>query len=640
MVAAAGGCGPAHPPAGAPRSVLLIVIDTMRGDRLGCAGDPRALTPTLDRLAARGVLFADATTPAPITLPAVTSLLTGLYPPHHGVRDNGVFTLDPSRETLAERFRAAGYRTGAVVGSAVLAPDRGLRRGFETYDADFETPYPLYNPVLEPYREEFTGTRRRADRVTEDAAELLRGFGDAPFFLLAHYFDVHMHYDPPPGFAHRHPGRPYDGEISFVDREIGRLLERLPAPESTLVVVVGDHGEAQGDHGEPQHGFLLYQPTLHVPFLVCGPGAASGAIRRDPVSLVDLEPTLATRCGLPGGAAPRDGVPLDWSGDTPAAPPADRTLYSETMHTLVSYGWRELRAVRRGPWKLIGDPPERYDLRADPGEQRELAPGEDGARGARAFDGLERRLARWTEDDASPDAIVERARHAGDAQPRELLAALGYLSAADDTRPARRPHPREALPRWIASQQAKEDLRRAAQLLLQEDTRAADSLAAAVLERAPHHADAASFRGHVAARRGDDAGAARWYERALAIEEGNLEAHRGLARLAERQGNADDALRHWRFVADRDPGDMAALRSTALGLLSGPDPGAAAPYLRRIVEERPEDPTAHYNLGLATERDAPEEARRQFEEFLRLRPHALEAPEVRRWLETGSWDGE
>jgi arylsulfatase len=177
--------------------VILIVIDTLRADYLGSYGYPRESSPHLDRLAARGVRFDDVTSTAPVTLPSVASILTGLIPPTHGVRDNAGFTLAPAHETLTERFAAAGWRTGAVVSSAVLSADRGLDQGFEIYRDQFGGDYPVFDPSLEPLADQLAADRRRADRTTDLALELIEDFGDRPYFLLVHYFDVHEYYDPP-----------------------------------------------------------------------------------------------------------------------------------------------------------------------------------------------------------------------------------------------------------------------------------------------------------------------------------------------------------------------------------------------------------------------------------------------------------
>jgi arylsulfatase A-like enzyme len=405
---------------GAPRTkpgaVLLIVIDTLRGDRLGRSGYTEAVTPTLDSLAANGVFFTDAMTTAPVTLPAVSSLLTGRYPHHHSVRDNDRFVLPASETTLAERFRSAGWKTGAILASAVLAKDRGLDQGFDVYDDEFSPPYPVWDPTLRPIAEHLAATQRRADRVTDRALELAASFGSNPWFLMVHYFDPHMHYDPPPRFRELHPRRPYDGEISFVDAEIGRLLATLDRRDDILVVVVSDHGESNDEHGEPQHGFLLYQSTLRVAALASGPGVPHGLVRSDLVSLIDIEPTLARALDLPSAGAPRrDGRALRW--DRPAARPA--SAYAETLRPLVSYGWSELRALRRGDHKWIegAGRGELYDVVRDPGEQVDLGerdPAEE----------LAGELARLVDGD-DPEAVLRQAHGRPEPERTALLEGLG-----------------------------------------------------------------------------------------------------------------------------------------------------------------------------------------------------------------------
>ena len=348
-------------------SFLLIVVDTMRADHLGSYGYTAAHTPVMDALADTGLRFAQGMTPAPVTLPAVSSILTGRYPFHHSVRDNDQRRLPGAETTLAELFSHQGYRTGAVVASAVLAADWGLSQGFEHYDDGFAGPYPIYNPALAVFAEDFAQDRRRADTVTKRTADLIKSFGRAPFFVMAHYFDPHSYYDPPP----RHDrGHAYDGEISFVDEQIGLLLESLPDPENTLVVLVADHGEGLHEHGESEHGFLLYQTTVHVPIIVRGPGVPAGEVVTDPVSLVDVFPTVASWFALPPPDSRLDGQV--WDIRTGAVPD-NRDLYAETMRPLLSYHWSELRTLRRGSWKWIsGDPQELYDVGNDPQEQKDL----------------------------------------------------------------------------------------------------------------------------------------------------------------------------------------------------------------------------------------------------------------------------
>ncbi len=618
-------CAPGRPK-DAPRSLVLIVIDTLRGDRLGSYGYAPAVTPTLDSLAAAGTRFADAMTPVPVTLPAVSSILTGRLPFHHGVRDNDAFVLQPDQTTLAERFRDRGWRTGAVVASAVLNPDRGLDRGFKTYDADFHGPYPVYDPVYHKEAPEFAATRRRADTVTDLALKELTRFGDRKFFLFVHYFDVHMVYDPPPAYAAMHPGSPYDGEISFVDAEIGRLLAEVRKRAGVLVVVTADHGESQGEHGEPQHGFLLYQSTLHVPLIATGPGVPEGAVRNDLVSLVDLEPTLARTFRLADGGPPPDGRTLAWNRPDPD-PPIE---YAETFRTRVSYRWKELRAARLGGWKLVrGNEDRFYDLAADPGEVHPVADAPEADRLRRFLDAI-------TETDP-PDAVLARAAGGADPERREMLRSLGYVGATDagPATDAAVPDPEDELPRWTRLQVSKTLLLRAQTLLEAGKAGPGTALLDSVLTRNPDLAEAWYVRGLARERlAGDTAGARADFRACLARDPRHIEAHRELALLAEASGGDAEARKEWEAVHELDAADPAALTHLADWHLHHGEPGAALPFLRALADQRPDDPAVRFNLGLAAQRAGrPEEAEEHFRAYLKLAPEGETADEVRKLLE-------
>jgi arylsulfatase A-like enzyme len=382
LVALAAGCtpggpdDPGHP--GAPTNgiplppralsghdVILITLDTVRADRLGCYGYDGAATPVLDGLAARGVRFTDAVTPVPITLPAHASILTGLLPPAHAVRLNGAHRLGPDATTLAELLRDAGYATGAVIAASVLEGSRGLDQGFDHYDDDI------------------AGARsaeRPAGEVTDRALTWLGGRAtDRPVFLWVHYFDAHDPYQPPPPYAERFAGSPYDGEIAHVDAEIGRLLDGLAAlgrPTTPLIVVTADHGEGLGEHGERTHAHLVYESTVHVPFIVVpGDRVTSPRVVDDRVvSLVDVAPTILTLLGRP--------VPEGLDGrslvdDRPHSPPTeDRQVYVETLWPHLMHGWAPIRALRRHGDKYTDAPfPEYYDLSRDPDETTNLIAG-------------------------------------------------------------------------------------------------------------------------------------------------------------------------------------------------------------------------------------------------------------------------
>jgi arylsulfatase A-like enzyme len=408
------GCGGAPTPA-SPRDILLVSIDTLRADRVGAYGKPDAGTPVLDGLAARGLRFADAMAPSPITLPSHASLFTGLEPLRHRVRHNGLHALSAEIETLAEQLASGGFRTGAFVGSVVLAERYGLARGFERYTAPS---YRQKSGLL------FLG-ERPADEVNLDALAWLDSIGDAPFFLFVHYMEPHAPRRPPEPERTRFAGDPYQAEIAATDRAFGALLEGLGARgrlDETLVVVVADHGESRSEHGEISHGIFLYQSTLHVPMIAAGPGVMPGRVEPAPVGLVDVAPTLLDAAGLPP-AATTDGVSL-WPVLTGAAAAPERSLYAESFVTRFDYGWSELRAIRRGAEKYVSAPrPELYRLDEDPGELINRA-GEDSDAASALAAELAGRIARAGDGAARPDPV--RLDH----DDRSALAALGYLPGA------------------------------------------------------------------------------------------------------------------------------------------------------------------------------------------------------------------
>lgn len=347
----------AVPPA---RNLILVTLDTTRDDRLGCYGRSNAGTPWLDALAARGLLFRRAYTPVPLTLPAHISIFTGMYPTHTGVHVNGQTQLAHGVTTLAERLARAGFYTAAAVGGYPVTGRFPVRRGFEAYDDTLADPN---NPE---------GLERDAGAVVRAALAELPSRNGRRLFLWVHLYDPHDPYAPPSPFRERFPKDPYQGEIARVDAALAELAEGLQrdlSGESMLFCVVGDHGESLGEHGEPTHGFFAYDATVHVPLILAGPRVPRGAIRTDPVSTVDIVPTILGLLGLPAVKG-LDGFPLDV-----AAPRASngRDLYFETELPRRNYGWSALHGVIEGRYKLIAAPrPELYDLERDPHESMNL----------------------------------------------------------------------------------------------------------------------------------------------------------------------------------------------------------------------------------------------------------------------------
>ncbi|MCP4899382.1 MAG: sulfatase, partial [bacterium] len=306
-------------------NVVLVTLDTTRADRLGCYGYSGAETPYLDGLARDGVLFEHAVTPTAFTLPSHSSILTGYYPPYHGVRLNGHAALADVQVTLAEKLASAGYRTGAFVAAFVLDGRWGLEQGFEHYDDDFK--------LKTGQKLDLAGVQRTANQVVDATLGWLEQPDDRPFLAWLHLYDPHTPYDPPEPFKSRfgvsgptglEPGRLddaddqasqmrawrdqqsslYDGEIAFADSQVGRVLDWLEVQglaDNTIVVVVGDHGEAIGSHGEIEHGYYVYDYAVKVPFLLKLPkGALAGLRVGSQVRTVDVLPTILQLVGVEG----------------------------------------------------------------------------------------------------------------------------------------------------------------------------------------------------------------------------------------------------------------------------------------------------------------------------------------------------
>src|SRR5262249_19113815 len=275
-------------------------VDTLRADRLGCYGFGLAHTPAIDGLAHEGVRCADAASSAPITLVAHSSIMTGLFPPAHGVRDNGNYALGPDAVTLAERLSAAGYRTGAFVSAAVLARRYGLDQGFDVYDDDLwaEDEPPLFMIRERP-------GSRTADRALAWLDQWNADGRPKPFFLWTHFFDPHQPYEPHSLDLAALAPTASDAEIPEADRAVGRILDwrrRRHPLDDTLTVFTGDHGESLGEHGEPTHGIFIYDATIHVPLIWRLPGVfPAGRTYAGPVRHVDIVPTILAVLGLDGG---------------------------------------------------------------------------------------------------------------------------------------------------------------------------------------------------------------------------------------------------------------------------------------------------------------------------------------------------
>ncbi|HEV7667871.1 MAG TPA: sulfatase-like hydrolase/transferase [Thermoanaerobaculia bacterium] len=654
----AGACSRPDVSAPRPKNLVLVTIDTLRRDHVGAYGDPKAATPALDRLAREGLRFDAATANAPLTLVSHSSLLSGLLPPHHGLRNNGAGTFPADRETLATVLSAAGLKTGAFVAAFVLDRRFGLGRGFDTYDDEVEREVGA-RPALE--------AERRGDQVMDRALAWLGGLGGqrsakgdeaAPFFLWVHLYDPHAPYAPPPPFRERFAGDPYRGEIAFADAQVGRLLDELDRrglSASTLVAVAADHGEGLGEHGEATHGMLIYESTLAVPLLLRGPGLAPRTIAA-PVGLCDLGPTLAGLLGHPF-APPAAGKALD--GRDLSEPlregrePARGEVYAETHYPEI-FGWSPLSMLRRRDAKYISAPrPELYDLARDPGERRNLLSADAGK------DPRDPRLpsagfaARLAEIEAG---AVKTTAPRVDAETAARLASLGYVAGGNRTAPPRagdlRPDPKDRIALF-------QRFEAAALALRSGDAARAISELRALAAADPGNA---TFRGRLAQalREGGrpaeaipvlrDAALAApadpdvWYdlavalqadgrskeaqtaiERAIQLDDTRPDPHNTLGLLLLAEGRADEARRQFERAVAIDPRGSVALNNLGNALRSLGRAGEAEGAYRRAIAAAPRYAEPWNGLGaLLVEADRPREAIDCFDRSRELAPGNLE----------------
>ena len=364
-------CSPAEDPAAVAaskiRRVIMISIDTLRADALGSYGNAASPSPNLDRFASQGVRFETCIAPSPLTLPSHATLLTGLHPLEHGLLINSQSSLSGSVATLAEILQAEGWKTGAVVSSAVLHHRYGLDRGFSNYSDD------LFSGVLD-HTETQAIASGNARAATLAAIDWLSSQPpDERLFLFLHYIDPHAPYDPPARFDRAFPDDGYLAEVAYTDNWIGRLagfLQENGLLSGTLFVITADHGEARGQHGMQTHGYFLYDEVLRVPLIFAGGGLPSGVVATNPVGLIDVVPTLLSSLNLP--------VPPDLSGrnilaDLSASDP-DRALVSVSYEPALAFGWSPLWSLWTRDEKLVLAPRPEYFVRAsDPDELDDLA---------------------------------------------------------------------------------------------------------------------------------------------------------------------------------------------------------------------------------------------------------------------------
>jgi choline-sulfatase len=544
-------------------NVVVISIDTLRRDHLAPYG---ASFPTAaaSRLAGEGVVFEHAVSQVPLTLPSHASLFTGLYPPHHTVRDNGGFLLGKDATTLAERLLAQGYATAGFVSSYVLHSRWGIGQGYETYDDSLDYTG-LENRAL-------TDVERPAGPVIDAALTWLRQprRGERPFYLWVHLYDPHDPYEPPPEYRGKGP-TPYASEVIYADAQVARLLDALDAlglRRNTLIVYLSDHGESLGEHGEPTHGIFLYGATLDVPLIIAPPGrSASGSPALVPAGrrvkalarLVDVTPTVLDLVGIsvPAGFDGVSLLPAVAADDGAAArlPSAADTAdalagpisYAETFYPRFHYNWSELTAVETERWRFVRAPrPELYDVRQDPKELRDVT-----ADHPRVAATLARHLESMDLGKASDAPTPAKL----DPEALARLRALGYVGGSESgsaRRSGPRPDPKDGLPLLQQLLQAQTD-RVAGRL--DEAARRLEALAQKDRENPAVFLTLST----VYSRRGDLQGAIKAAKRAVALDPESVPAVLDLALAFQAIGSVDEAATGFARVLALDPDNLKAL---------------------------------------------------------------------------------
>lgn len=608
-VAPRGGDAPTAPAATAARAairtVVLVTIDTLRADRVGAYGWAAARTPAIDAIAARGVRFTRAFATAPITLPSHASLLTGLYPPGHGSRHNGM-RMRAEPPTLATMLRDRGWATGAFVAAFPLDRRFGLDRGFDQY-GDRMPRGPDGRLMNE----------RSGRHAVDEAIAWMGGVGDRPALLWVHLFEPHAPYDPDParGAAGRSASAAdrYDDEVARADAEVARLLAGLGArAASALVVVAGDHGEAFGEHGEIAHSVFLYDTTLRVPLIIAGPGIGGGIAADADVSLVDVLPTVLDALGMPPSDA--DGVslmPLVKGGSI-----AGRDLYAETFAPLFDFGWSALRSVRSGGWKYVAAPsPELYNVASDAGEERNEA-GRDAAR--------ERDLAARVAKYSGPEPPDHGSQgEALDAESRGRLGALGYVAAAPSTSAGSRPDPKDR--RDLAA--------RMAQVVTGELQGAAlRSALESIVAEDPRNGQAQMRLAYAWMEAKDLPRAERHFNAARSASMPTADVHLGLALCFTSTGRPREAARALEEARRIEPGNPVVDANLGALALDAGDAVKAAEYLGAALRIDPDLHQARFNLARALARQGKQaEALAEAQALLqRLPTNAPQRAEVER----------
>jgi arylsulfatase A-like enzyme/Flp pilus assembly protein TadD len=620
-------------------NVVVITIDTLRPDHLGCYGYKQIRTPNIDALATDGIRFERAYTSVPVTLPSHTVIFTGTYPTYSGMHDFAANKLNPTQPTLASVLKEHGYITGAVVASAVLDSRFGLNHGFDFYYDHFD-----FSRLQESNIDEM---ERPGNVVVDVTLDWLSKNYQNKFFLWMHLYDPHHPYRPPPPYSEEYRERPYDGEIAFADAQVGRLIRFLKEKNlyrNTLIVLAGDHGESLGEHGEKTHGFFIYNSTLHVPLLLhlggaTHPGGAPVAKSvHDLVNLADLMPTILRilKLDVPSDVQGRSLLPLI----SPKGEMETPSLYAETFLPRLHFNWSELRGVETENYHFIDAPkPELYDLTKDPGETTNLFSQKQAVAAE-----LRARLSKLIVHYSPGQELAEKTGL--DPALMERLKSLGYAGFSGGGSPTvsnrALPDPKDRIQAYelfsdamVESQHGQYE--QSAEKLVTVLKTEPDSVPAhyilglnyyrmrqfplaiehlqRVLQLSPEYALAAYHLGLAYARSGDLDNAIQSLKSTLDLDATNFDAAYNLGAAYLQKKSVTDALAAFRRAATIAPDYAPPHRALGEILLYQGQVDDALAELRRAAELQPQDPAVHLSLAKALaakglNKEAEEEMRR------------------------------
>jgi arylsulfatase A-like enzyme/Flp pilus assembly protein TadD len=562
-------------------NVILITVDTLRADKIGCYGNGNVATPTMDAFAAQGIRYERAISQTPLTLPSHTTIMTGTLPIFHGVRDNGGFVVPAELVTMAEAFKTKGYDTAAFVAAYVLDSKWGLNQGFDTYFDKFD---------LSRFEKISLGeVQRPANEVIDEALGWIDKKKDGKFFAWIHLYDPHTPYAPPEPFKSQYAQNPYLGEISYTDTQLARLwdfLDRNGLRDNLFLIFTSDHGESLGEHEETTHGFFVYQAALHVPLIIATPfPELRGRISSETVGLVDVMPTVCEMAGIPIPAEVQ-GRSLVPSFFVPGAA-ADRLAYSETFYPRYHYGWSDLRSVQDGRFKLILAPvPELYDLDRDPGEEKNLVYLEK-----KVFEDLSARAGVLMEE-AGRNALEVDLQNV-DEETREKLAALGYVGSFMDSaklQGKKLANPRDKIGVF-------NELSKARESGLGGDSEEAIRTIQAIIAEDPAITDAHFGLGNVLykARRFEEA--VESFKKAIDLKPDDSFAVIIIANCYQAMGRFDEAEKYVLDYMAKGFDDSQLFFLLGTLMVNHKEPEKAVPYFEKCLAGNPRSASAHNGLA-------------------------------------------